>query len=242
VKKNKQNYWSAAQEAAIIQYQQASTRSEQSRIYNQHLKRPLNQLIESILFRYCSLTTSLNARELKDDTLAHLLLNIHKFRQEKGTKAYSYLGNMARNFLWDEIKRHNKRQGRREGIMQDDGTINQVLEYQTRYIQSHYLSEQDQDMLKQEELSVSGYLETLLLNFLLEEGHDYETVEKYLSWYFYKEDPAYKEIDRYHLTHQNIHSRFLRQLKKEGVIDAEQEYVSRMRKTKKITLNKAAMN
>lgn len=238
----KQNYWSADQETAIIQYQQTDSRSEQTRIYNQQLKRPLEKLIESILFRYCNLTPSLNARELKDDTLAHILLNIHKFQPEKGAKAYSYLSNVARNFLWEEIKRHNKRQGRREGILQEDGTINPTLEYQTRFYDSAYQSEDEHDKIKNEELAVSGHLETLLLNFLLEEGHDYETVEKYLSWYFYKEPPAFQEIGNYINTHQNIHSGFLRHLKKEGVISPEQLELSRTRKKRKVTLNYQPMN
>jgi hypothetical protein len=240
--RKKQNYWTADQEQAIVNYQQTESRSEQSRIYNKHLKRELEKLIESILFRYCSLTPSLNARELKDDTLTHILLNIHKFRPETGNKAYSYFSNVARNFLWEEIAKHNKRQGRKEGILQEDGTINPILEYQTSYGQSHYQSEQDQDILKDEELVVSGQLETLLLNFLLEEGHDYPTAEKYLNWYFYKEAPAFQEIGKYINTHQNIHSRFLRYLKKEGVLNQEQLDLSRTRKKRKVILNNATMS
>lgn len=110
--KNKDNYYDVEEEKAVIEFINAKTVQERSRIYNEKLKKPIDKMIVSIIRRYKLYRKNYSFRDIHHDTLSHLLTKFEKFDSERHTKSYSYFGTICRNYLIGEIKKDKKNRDR----------------------------------------------------------------------------------------------------------------------------------
>lgn len=93
------NYFQATQEQAIIDFIKEEDEAKKNKIYNEKLKPAFKKMIESIIRRYKLFIPDEDFADTFNDTLSYLLTKIQNFNPERGTKAYSYCGTVAKNYL-----------------------------------------------------------------------------------------------------------------------------------------------
>lgn len=78
-------------------------------IYETHLKKPLDKMIESIIRRYKLYSKHMTFEDLHTDTLSFLMVKFHKFKASKGKKSYSYYGTICKNYLLGKIQKEQQK-------------------------------------------------------------------------------------------------------------------------------------
>jgi hypothetical protein len=109
-------YFGETEEAAIINFINSDSTEERNEIYNEILKAPFNQMIQSILRKYPIHLGNFAMHELEEDALAHLIDKMSNFKPElitksgKKTKAFSYCQTIVRNYFRDQsVKSYNEK-------------------------------------------------------------------------------------------------------------------------------------
>lgn len=118
------NYFDVKEEDAVREYLLADTFEDKNRIYNQHLRGPLDKMISSIIRRYKLYRKDMDFREIHTDTHSFLMTKVDKFQPAKNKKAYSYFGTICKNYLMGQIIKDQKEMNRK--ISYED--ISQSLE------------------------------------------------------------------------------------------------------------------
>jgi hypothetical protein len=101
-------YFGAAQEKAVVKFLKEKNQLKKSKIYNDHLKGPLNTMIESIIRRYKLYSKDMSFDELHSDTLSFLMTKFNKFDPKENKKAYSYFGTIVKHYLLGKIIKYEK--------------------------------------------------------------------------------------------------------------------------------------
>jgi len=107
--KGKKPYFGIEQEEAVVSFLSASTWDEKNKIYNAHLRKPLNTMVESIIRKYKLYRDDMTFINMHYDTLSFLITKCDKFKPEKGKKAYSYFGTICKNYLLGQLIKDNKK-------------------------------------------------------------------------------------------------------------------------------------
>jgi len=102
-------YFGPDQEEAVVAFLTSDDWDERNRVYNQHLRAPLNKMIESIILRYKLYRKADSFEDVHADTLSFLATKMEKFRPEKNKKAYSYFGTICKNYLLGQLLKADKR-------------------------------------------------------------------------------------------------------------------------------------
>jgi len=102
-------YFGIEQEAAVVKFLSASTYDEKNKIYNDHLRKPLNTMVESIIRKYKLYRDDMTFINMHYDTLSFLITKCDKFKPEKGSKAYSYFGTICKNYLLGQLIKDSKK-------------------------------------------------------------------------------------------------------------------------------------
>jgi len=99
-KKKGVQYFTQATENAIIRYNQSSDFDERSKIYREEIHYAFFKLTENIIHTFKFYYTEVdNIEDLQHEVITFLLSKIHLFNHEKGAKAYSYFGTIAKRYL-----------------------------------------------------------------------------------------------------------------------------------------------
>lgn len=96
--KNKQ-YFGEEQENAVREYLLCEDKEQKNVIYNEILKPAFEKMIESIIRRYKLYIPDETYEETFYDTLSFLITKADHFQTDKQKKAYSYYGNICKNYL-----------------------------------------------------------------------------------------------------------------------------------------------
>jgi hypothetical protein len=96
--KNKQ-YFGEEQENAVREYLLCEDKEQKNIIYNEILKPAFEKMIESIIRRYKLYIPDETYEETFYDTLSFLITKADHFQADKQKKAYSYYGNICKNYL-----------------------------------------------------------------------------------------------------------------------------------------------
>ena len=108
--KGKSNmYFTMDTQAAIVKYQAAEEQQEKEDLYNSEIKYAFEKLVENLIFVYGFQTPYEPTKHLQADCVSFLLEAIHKWKVEKGTKAFSYYNVVAKNWLIGNAKKRQKR-------------------------------------------------------------------------------------------------------------------------------------
>ena len=112
--RKRKGYFYEEQEQAVIDYIQATTKSEKDRIFNSWLRPAFTKMIESIIRRYKLMPPDEEFDETFNDTISFLMTKIELFDPTKGFKAYSYCGTICKNYLLWKLNNFKKFQSREE--------------------------------------------------------------------------------------------------------------------------------
>ena len=102
VKKKKRGiqYFTQETEDAIILYNQTTDSEIRSRLYNNKIHYAFFKLTENIIHTFKFYYTGVdNITDLQHEVITFLLSKIHLFKPEKGAKAFSYFGTIAKRYL-----------------------------------------------------------------------------------------------------------------------------------------------
>lgn len=95
-------YWSDKQEKAIVEYLKETNQIQRDKIFNKEIYKPLNKLVENIIFTYKLFRTDVEVRELQIDCMSFLATKLEKYDPNTGAKAFAYLGTIAKHYLMGE--------------------------------------------------------------------------------------------------------------------------------------------
>lgn len=98
-KRKTEIYFGPEEEEAVIRFLESTDERERNQIFNQNLVKPLDKMIESIIRRYKLYRKGFTFEELHTDTVSFLMTKVHRFKREKGKKAYSYFGTISKNYI-----------------------------------------------------------------------------------------------------------------------------------------------
>jgi hypothetical protein len=102
VKKKKKGvqYFTQDTEDAIVLYNKTTDPEVRSRLYNDRIHYGFFKLTENIIHTFKFYYTEVdNIEDLQHEVITFLLSKIHLFNQDKGAKAYSYFGTIAKRYL-----------------------------------------------------------------------------------------------------------------------------------------------
>jgi hypothetical protein len=93
-------YFTQETENAIIEYNNTSDFDLRSKIYRERIHYAFFKLTENIIHTFKFYYTEVsNIEDLQHEVISFLLSKIHLFNPEKGAKAYSYFGTIAKRYL-----------------------------------------------------------------------------------------------------------------------------------------------
>jgi hypothetical protein len=99
-KKTKNQYFTQATEDAIVKYNNTIDPEERSRIYRDEIHYAFFKLTENIIHTFKFYYTEVDEIEhLQHEVITFLLDKIHLFNPERGAKAFSYFGTIAKRYL-----------------------------------------------------------------------------------------------------------------------------------------------
>ena len=99
-KKTKNQYFTQATEDAIVKYNNTIDPEERSRIYRDEIHYAFFKLTENIIHTFKFYYTEVDDIEhLQHEVITFLLSKIHLFNPERGAKAFSYFGTIAKRYL-----------------------------------------------------------------------------------------------------------------------------------------------
>lgn len=98
--KQKIQYFTQATEDAIVRYNNSNDPEERSRIYRDEIHYAFFKLTENIIHTFKFYYTEVDEIEhLQHEVITFLLDKIHLFNPERGAKAFSYFGTIAKRYL-----------------------------------------------------------------------------------------------------------------------------------------------
>ena len=99
-KKSKKNYYFDMDvQDAIIEYNQSTDDAFRSKIYQQKIHYAFDKLAENIINTFKFMYFDDPFEDVKNEVVAFLIINIHKWDHTKGSKAFSYFSIVAKNYL-----------------------------------------------------------------------------------------------------------------------------------------------
>ena len=108
-------YFGQEVQDAIIEYNASSDDSERNIIYGTRIHKAFDKLAENIINTFKFTYFDYGFEDIKHETVAFMVMNIHKYDHTKGSKAFSYFSVVAKNYLilhnnnnYKKLKTHDK--------------------------------------------------------------------------------------------------------------------------------------
>jgi hypothetical protein len=99
-KKKGVQYFTQDTENAIIAYNNSITFEEKNKIYHERIHYAFFKLTENIIHTFKFYYTEVsNIEDLQFEVISFLISKMHLFNPDKGAKAYSYFGTIAKRYL-----------------------------------------------------------------------------------------------------------------------------------------------
>ena len=98
-KKKSKIYFGTPVHDAIIKYNHSEDTQFRHKIYTEEIHTAFMKLAENIINTYKFMYFDYPFRDLQAEVVSNLVINIHKFDETKGSKAFSYFSVVAKNYL-----------------------------------------------------------------------------------------------------------------------------------------------
>lgn len=95
----RKGYFFETEENAVKEYLNTEDKEKKDEIYKNVLRPAFDKMISSIIRRYHLYVPDEEYEQTYNDTLSYLLTKVGNFNPERGYKAYSYCGTVAKNYL-----------------------------------------------------------------------------------------------------------------------------------------------
>jgi hypothetical protein len=90
------NYWDNQTEQSLIKFNRARSQAKRDKIFEDHLVKPLRQMVEVYVARYLPAS---DWEYYSNDCLSYLMTVIAKYKPTKG-KSFAYISIVVRNYVW----------------------------------------------------------------------------------------------------------------------------------------------
>jgi len=114
--KNRNLYFTLETQESLIAYQNSEDVDEQQKVYLEKIAPAFEKLVENLIFVYGFKTAYDSFDDLKTDCVSFLYESIHKWKPERGTKAFSYFNVVAKNWLIIKSRQQTKRMKRHVSV------------------------------------------------------------------------------------------------------------------------------
>jgi len=98
-KKKSKIYFGTPVHDAIIKYNHSDDIEFRHKIYTEEIHAAFLKLAENIINTYKFMYFDYGFRDLQEEVVSNLVINMHKFDETKGSKAFSYFSVVAKNYL-----------------------------------------------------------------------------------------------------------------------------------------------
>ena len=98
-RKKSKIYFGTPVHDAIVRYNHSGSPSERNKIYTEEIHAAFLKLAENIINTFKFSYFSYGFRDLQEEVVSNLVINMHKFDETKGSKAFSYFSVVAKNYL-----------------------------------------------------------------------------------------------------------------------------------------------
>jgi len=98
-KKKSKIYFGTPVHDAIIKYNHSDDIEFRHKIYTEEIHAAFLKLAENIINTYKFSYFDYGFRDLQEEVVSNLVINMHKFDETKGSKAFSYFSVVAKNYL-----------------------------------------------------------------------------------------------------------------------------------------------
>ena len=98
-KKKSKIYFGTPVHDAIVKYNRSDDTTFRHKIYTEEIHAAFLKLAENIINTFKFSYFSYGFRDLQEEVVSNLVINMHKFDETKGSKAFSYFSVVAKNYL-----------------------------------------------------------------------------------------------------------------------------------------------
>ena len=98
-KKRSKIYFGTPVHDAIVKYNKSDDIAFRHKIYTEEIHAAFLKLAENIINTFKFSYFSYGFRDLQEEVVSNLVINMHKFDETKGSKAFSYFSVVAKNYL-----------------------------------------------------------------------------------------------------------------------------------------------
>ena len=124
-------YFNMDTQASIVEYQETEELEKKQKIYMKGIYPAFDKLVENLIFVYGFSTPYDTFEDMKKDCVSFLYESIHKWKEERGTKAFSYFNVVAKNWLIINSRQQRKRMKRHVSVANPMGmTARQKVIYE----------------------------------------------------------------------------------------------------------------
>ena len=180
-KKQERQYFTQETEEAIVKYNLSDSPKERNVLYQKHIHYPFYKLTENIIHTFKFYNTKVdNLEDLQHEVITFLLSKLHYFNPERGAKAYSYFGTIAKRWLIVYDTKNYKEKNRSISIhditneSQDSDISNSTL----RNLEEN-TSNFDEDFYQDSHILTTKYSKNNRLSNFMDEYVDYCTLHIY---------------------------------------------------------------
>ena len=117
-KPKKKPYFGIDVQEAIVRYNELDQQTQQvkrNKIYREEIHKAFDKLAENIINTFKFTYFDYGFEDIKCETVAFMVMNMHKYDHTKGSKAFSYFSVVAKNYLilhnnnnYKKLKSHDK--------------------------------------------------------------------------------------------------------------------------------------
>ncbi|MAG24705.1 hypothetical protein CMI47_03910 [Candidatus Pacearchaeota archaeon] len=148
--KSKKNYYftNRTQDAIgeFLDETNGMTKDERDILYAAEIKPALSKLVENLIFIYGINSSDQDYESLKHDCVVFIYENLHKFKPERGSKAFSYFNIVAKNWLILKAKQSTRR-AKFNVLYSDRNTTEDITKYN---LQQDVVKPVEEDVVKNE--------------------------------------------------------------------------------------------
>jgi|TARA_Y100001937_G_scaffold116250_1_gene168004 hypothetical protein len=160
-RKKSKIYFGTPVHDAIVRYNHSNSPSERNKIYTEEIHAAFLKLAENIINTFKFSYFSYGFRDLQEEVVSNLVLNMHKFDETKGSKAFSYFSVVAKNYLilnnnanYKKMKIHDDIDvlygyGKKDEVIEKNPSIEvfrKTLDYFEENIETFFPKNQDRDI------------------------------------------------------------------------------------------------
>jgi len=98
-KKKSKIYFGTPVHKAIVEYNRSEDYTFRHKIYTEEIHAAFLKLAENIINTFKFSYFDYGFRDLQEEVVSNLVLNMHKFDENRGSKAFSYFSIVAKNYL-----------------------------------------------------------------------------------------------------------------------------------------------